>query len=272
MGFGTGFERLAVIALLASAIVVWQGLVRRSERERLRAVAFLTGLGVVGATVLSPLETLGARGLLIAHVAQHILLSDFAPPLLLLGLPSRARRRLGTRLLGLGAGRAGLLVSPLGALAAWAVVTYVWYVPPVHRAAVPAGVVHAADHISFFAAGFLVWLTPFDPRPTLAVRGGLRRGRLPWWGRHIYVMVSRLAMLVPAVAVWSASPGTYHPAGVAVPFGYSYAADQSRAAQVIVGYEMLLFALTVVLAFIFLAVADGRASRAAVEPVLPSDR
>lgn len=271
MGLGTGFERLTAIALLAFAIIVWLGLVRRSEREWLRSLAFLSGLGVLGGTVLSPLETLGARGLLIAHVAQHILLSDFAPPLLLLGLPSRARRALGRRLLELGAGRAGLLLSPLGALAAWAVVTYVWYVPPVHRAAVPAGVVHAADHVSFVGAGLLVWLTPFDPRPALAPREALRRGGLPWWGRHVYAMVSRLAMLVPAVAVWSASAGTYHPAGVTVPFGYSHAGDQSRAAQVIVGYEMLLFGLAVVLAFIFLSVAEGHASRATTDSVLPSD-
>lgn len=271
MAVGTGFERLAVVVLLAAAIVAWLVLLRRSGREWLRAFAFLSGLGFAGGAVLSPLDSLGARGLLIAHVAQHILLSDFAPPLLLLGLPSRARRALHRRLLQLGAGRAGLLVSPLGALSVWAVVSYVWYVPPVHRAAVPLGLVHAADHVSFVAAGLLVWLTPFDPRPALAPREGLLRGGLPWWGRHIYAMASRLAMLVPSFAVWFATPGTYHPAGVTVPFGYSYAGDQSRAAQVIVGFEMLLFGLAFVLAFIFLSVAEGHASRPATDPVLPSD-
>lgn len=265
-------ERLAFLALVAALPAWWLALALRHRfrgLEPLRSFCFLLGAGLAAAAVLSPLERLGEQGLLMAHVTQHIVLGDFAAPLLLLGLPAPARRRLREWLLSLGrsgssAGQAlARLLSPLGALALWALATYVWFVPPLHRTAVPAGPVHLLDHLSFLGFGLLVWLAPFDPRPAVEPLEGLRRGGLPWWGRHIYAMSSRLAMLFPPAAVWLASGAAYHRAGTVLPFGYSYAGDQSRAAQVIVGFEMLLFALAFVLAFVFLSIADGREREAA---------
>lgn len=227
-------------------------------------LSLLAGAATAAAALVSPLEHLGQQGLLTAHVSQHIMLGDFAAPLLLLGLPAPARAWLRLRLLTLGAADAGprtalaQLVTPAGALALWTLATYVWFLPPLHRAAVPAGPVHLLDHLSFLGFGLLIWLIPFDPRPALTPLEGLRRGGLPWWGRHIYAMTTRLVMLLPPAAVWLASGTAYHAAGTTLPFGYTYAGDQSRAAQLIVGFEMLLFALAFILGFIFLIVAEGR--------------
>ncbi len=263
--------RAVFLALLGSLLVwwLWLGVRARLRRfEPLRSVCFLLGAGLAVAAVLSPLERLGEQGLVTAHVTQHIVLGDVAAPLLLLGLPAAARGWLRTRLLALGRAERGpravlaRALSPVGALVIWALATYAWFVPPLHRLAVPTGPVHVLDHLSFLGFGLLVWLIPFDPRPQTSLREGLRRGGLPWWGRHIYAMTSRLAMLFPPIAVWLASGASYHPAGVELPFGYSYAADQARAAQVIVGFEMLLFGLAFVLAFIFLAIAEGRERQA----------
>lgn len=126
-----------------------------------------------------------------------------------------------------------------------------------HRAAVAPGPTHLLDHLSFLGFGLLIWLTPFDPRPPLAPLAGLLRGGLPRWGRHIYAMTTRLAMLLPPLVIWLASAGAYHPAGANLPLGYSLDGDKSRAAQLIVGFEMILFALAFVLAFVFLAIAEG---------------
>lgn len=239
----------------------------RGRRDRLegwrwwQVAAFLLGCVAIIAALLSPLERLGRRDLLAAHVAQHVVLGDAAAPLLLLGLPPRVRRwlrerlshltdssRRSTRLL-------GWVLSPPGALVAWALAVYTWCLPPVHRLAVKGGPIHVADHLSFLAFGMVVWLVVFDPREPQTLRSALRRGGLPWWGRHLYAIGSRMAMVPAAAVIWLA-PG-YHAAS-RLPLGYSRSRDQIDAASLMIGFEMLLFAFGFVAAFIFLAVAEGK--------------
>jgi cytochrome c oxidase assembly factor CtaG len=145
----------------------------------------------------------------------------------------------------------------------WALAAYAWYAPPLHRLAVAGGPVHVLDHLSFLGFGLLIWLGAFDPREPQSLGRGLRDGGLPWWGRHGYAMCSRVAM-VPAAAVLWLAPG-YHVAA-RPPMGYSRAEDQANAASLLIGFEMLLFAFAFVLAFIFLAIAEGR-RRAAEDSV-----
>ncbi|MGH2804898.1 MAG: cytochrome c oxidase assembly protein [Thermoleophilaceae bacterium] len=256
------------LALVALTLAFW---LRAASRGRFswsalsRALAFLIGLAIAAAAVASPLDQLGEDDLLTAHLAQHIALGDFAAPLILLGLPASARRWLGASLAGLArsparwARLATAALSPLGAFAIWAVVTYLWFVPALHRLAVPAGAVHLLDHLSFLAFGLLIWLGAFDPRPTRDLRTGLRLGGIPWWGRHGYAMVSRLAMLPPAFAVWLSSVSSYHDLSQPWSFGISRAEDQEAAASVMIGFEMLLFAFAICLLFIFVSVSEGRA-------------
>lgn len=229
-----------------------------------RPPAFIAGSVIALSATLSQLDALGEEGLLTAHVTQHLMLADLAAPLLLLGLPLKAREAMGKVLARLAARPElapriiTLLLSPVGAFVAWAVVTYVWFVPPLHRLAIPDGPVHFLDHVSFLVFGLAIWLGAFDPRRTRDVRAGLRLGGLPWWGRHIYAMVTRLAMLPVAFAVWLAGPATYYAVESPLPFGLSRPGDQERAASVMIGFEMLLFGLAVVLAFIFVSVHEGR--------------
>lgn len=236
----------------------------RSFGERVRWIALAAGLGCAAAALAPPLDELGTDGLLTAHVAQHVVLADLAAPLVLLGLPRGARRRLRALVVGLRrrstpAGRlASWVLAPVGAAVVWAVISYVWYVPAVHRAAAPDGVVHVADHASFLFAGFLVWLGAFDPRRPRRWSRALWRGGLPWWARHVYAMATRVAMLPPALAVWLADGAPYHPDPDSIPFDLTAAGDQERAASVLIGFEMLLFSLAVVLAFIFASVYMGR--------------
>lgn len=227
--------------------------------------AFLSAIGVIAATIASPLDRYGKQDLLVAHVVQHVSLGDLAAPLLLLGLPEPGRRWLRVTLTGLADARtlAGrvltALLSPVGAMLVWATVVYLWFVPGLHLTAVRGGPVHVVDHVSFLCAGLLVWLGTFDPRPTRAIHDALRLGGLPWWGRHVYAMVTRLALLPPSIAVWLSSGSTYHRGSGPLPFGVSLGGDQARAASVMIGFEMLLFGLAVVLAFIFLSISEGRA-------------
>lgn len=247
---------LATLALWGRA-VVRGGL---GPHAAWRATAFVSGIATILLTLLSPLEDWGRRDLVLAQIVQHIALGDLAAPLLLLGLPTLARRRLRallerprTSVLGkLGAAAC----TPLGAVVLWAGVTYVWFVPAIHVRTVPTGPLHVLDHTSFLLLGLVVWLPAFDPRPAREITAALRAGGLPWWGRHLYAVISRAVMLPPAIALWLSRPESWR-LQEQLPFGLSIEEDQIAAASVMVGFEMILLALAVVLGFIFLSVTEG---------------
>ncbi|MGH2945512.1 MAG: hypothetical protein ACRDPC_04505 [Solirubrobacteraceae bacterium] len=73
--------------------------------------------------------------------------------------------------------------------------------------------------------------------------------------------------MVPAAAVLWLAPG-YHQAA-RLPLEYSRAGDQINAASLMIGFEMLLFAFALVLAFLFLAIAEGK-RQAAEGPDVPT--
>ena len=200
-----------------------------------------------------------------------MILGDLAAPLLLIGLPPTIGV-LGQRLYATTTGASGqlaratrLALSPAGALALWAGATYVWIAPPMHRLAIPDGFVHFVDHASFLGLGLLVWLAAFDFRRGSSVRDweGLKRAcfscDLPWWARHVYAMVSRVAMLPAVAALWLGTTSSYYLSSEEPPGGLSQREDQVRAASMLLGFEILLSGLAVVLAFIWVSVSEGRA-------------
>lgn len=250
-------------ALLLGTLALWSRAVARGglgSYAGWRAAAFATGIATVGVTVLSPLDDWGRNDLLLAQIAQHVALGDLAAPLLLLGLPTLARRRLRELLERPRASVLGKIVAgaltPVGAVVLWAGVTYLWFVPAVHVRTVPAGPLHVLDHASFLVLGLAVWLPAFDPRPARGAAVAMTSGGLPWWGRHLYAMISRAVMLPPAFALWLGRPESWH-RQEQLPFGFSIKQDQVAAASAMVGFEMILFALAIVLGFVFLSVAEG---------------
>lgn len=259
------------LSLGALCAVVLQRRRRTPEWRWWGIIAFVLGWLLGLSAVLSPLDSLGQDGSLSAHIAQHVILGDLAAPLLLIGLPPtlgvvaarlyrRAVRGAGRRARGV---RLGL--SPLGGLALWSAATYFWIVPPIHRLAIPGGPAHLLDHVSFLVFGLLVWLAAFDFRPGASVRdweslkASLASCDLPWWARHVYAMVSRLAMLPAVAALWLATTSAYFLSAAPPPGGGTQREDQVRAASMMLGFEILLSGLAVVLAFIWVSVSEGRA-------------
>lgn len=237
------------------------------------APAFLLGwlLGVVA--VLSLLDELADGGSLSAHIAQHIVLGDIVAPLILIGLAPQLRdplrrayarvassRTRGSRML-------VLTLSPAGAVVLWALVTYLWLIPPIHRLTVPDGPGQLLDHVSFLFMGLIVWVAAFDFRSGVPVidwetlKASAVTCDLPWWARHIYAMVTRLAMLPAVAAIWLMSSSAYFLPGQMPPGGQTRRDDQVQAASMMLGFEILLSGLAVVLAFIFVSVSEGRARR-----------
>ncbi len=232
--------------------------------------AFALGWLAAMAAALSRLDELGESGSLTAHIVQHVGLGDIAAPLLLIGLPPAAGAALGAsygRATGADGRRARVLrvaLSPLGAAALWMTATFFWLVPSVHRLAIPDGPVHLLDHVSFLAFGLLLWLAVFDVREGGRVTDwdsfmrSLRTCDLPWWGRHGYAMATRVA-LIPAIAViWIMPSDAYFLSGQTPPGGLTRHEDQVQAASMMLGFEILLFVASLILGFIFAAIAEGR--------------
>lgn len=223
---------------------------RRAGFNRWRAGLLVLGSAVLVAVVAGPLDRAGRDGLLTAHIVQHILLADLAAPLLVLSVPPTVRRRM----LANPAGR--LLGRPFLVLAVWASLIYLWFVPSLHRQAMPGGVVHLADQAALLAAGLLLWAIVFDARAARPLGTALKTGGLPWWARHLYAMGSR-TLLIPAAAVLWLSPTTrYHLPG-GWDFGMSRTEDGEAAAGIMTGFEMMLFTFAVFLVFILVAVKEG---------------
>jgi cytochrome c oxidase assembly factor CtaG len=176
-----------VIALAAvGAMCFLQGFVRLRRRGRAdhapwsRAVLFAGGVALLVLPLVSPLDELGDRYLLSAHMLQHVLIGDAAPALILLALRGPLHLfAVPAALLGaLGSSerlrRAGAWVArPRVALVAWALVFAGWHVPAAYDYAAGHPQVHALEHATFVAAGFLVWWVLIDPART----GRLTRGR-----------------------------------------------------------------------------------------------
>ena len=232
--------------------------------------ALLAGWVLTVGVVTSRLDKLGKEGSLSAHVAQHVVLGDLAAPLLLLGVSPAlgsaldrgyARLTRGDHAL---ARIATLGLSPVGAALIWAGMTYVWLVPSLPRLAIPAGPVHMLDHASFLVFGLLVWLAAFDFRRVASVDtwdalvAALRTGGLPWWGRHVYAMATRFLMLPAILMLWLMPSAAYYLPGQLPPGGLTRHEDQVQAASLMLGFEILLFALSLILLFVFAAVSEGR--------------
>lgn len=240
------------VAVLVCGIGAWaQAAVRHRPGHNLwRGGLLALGSAVVVAAVAGPLDRAGRDGLLAAHIVQHIVLADLAAPLLVLSVPPGARRRML-------ANRAGAIIGrPFIVLALWAGLIYLWFVPSLHREAMPGGAAHLADQAAFFAAGLLLWAIVFDARAARPLGAALKAGGLPWWARHLYAMGSR-ALLIPAAAVlWASPDARYHLRG-GWDFSMTRSDDGETAAAIMTGFEMMLFTFAVFLVFILVAAKEG---------------
>lgn len=156
-------------ALLACALYLY-GLRFAHGVEWWRPLAFLTGSALIFVALASPLDAASDR-LLSMHMLQHIVLTTFGPPLLLLGLPQPALRRL----LPAG-GRLSRLLSavtiPFVAGAVFIMNMWFWHIPPVYEAALRGLPVHITMHIAFMATGLLFWWPIIAPLPEMSRAGG----------------------------------------------------------------------------------------------------
>ena len=180
-----------------------------------RAVAFASGVAVLLLSLVSPLDTLAHEYLFSAHMAQHLLLTLVAPPLLLLGLPNTecgVRNAESGRSAGgdkAASSRVRLFRIPhsafrIPAWLAWVLamgVTWAWHLPVLYNAALASDAVHVVQHGLFLATALLFWW------PVLGPAGA--RAALPAWGAALYLFLAMAAGSILGIILAFAPPGLY---------------------------------------------------------------
>ncbi|MEZ5101368.1 MAG: cytochrome c oxidase assembly protein [Thermoleophilia bacterium] len=156
------FEPLFLALAVLAGAVYW----RSARREpggvpRLRALAFGTGLFLIAASTNSPLETLSAHYLLLAHLLQNVIISDWAPPLLVLGLTPRMREQI--------AARGGAVLRALTrlrvALPVWLLGWYLIHLAAFYDAALENTYLLHLEHAILILIGLVFWWPVFSQAP-----------------------------------------------------------------------------------------------------------
>jgi putative membrane protein len=154
--------QVLLAAALAGGAYAWR--LRASRGGYLRAAAFAGGLTVLVLALVSPIDRLGEERLFSAHMAQHLLLADVAPILLLLGL-SRQIMRPAVRRLAPIERLLGPLAHPLTALVLVVAVVWVWHLPAMYELALRNPWAHQLEHLTFLGAGIAFWWYVIEPVP-----------------------------------------------------------------------------------------------------------
>jgi putative membrane protein len=158
---------------------------------RWRQACFYGGFGVI-AVALTALDK-ASEDLLYMHMVEHLLLSDIAALLIVLGLTGPMLAPiLRIRVLD----RLRALSHPAIAFPLWTIDLYVWHAPALYQAALRHSGVHALEHAMFLACGINMWMCLVGPLPTPTWFGNL--------GRLIYIVAVRLAGTVLGnIFLWS---------------------------------------------------------------------
>jgi putative membrane protein len=183
----------ALPALPVVAGAAGYGLRARTLRARGRPVPwskqvwFWAGIAVLLVAVAVPDDRFST------HMVQHLLLGDIGPLLVVLGLTGALLRPV---LVVPGLRRLRVLAHPAVALPIWSAAFVIWHLNGPYGATLDNGVLHAAEHFSFFVAGAAVWAAVFEPLPGPA-----------WFGtgaKAVYVLVMRaIGMGIASVFIWS---------------------------------------------------------------------
>jgi putative membrane protein len=155
------FEWIFVV-LGAAAVVGYVRLARTVERpSHGRAALFGLGIALVVLSLNSPLETIAVHYLLVIHLLQNVMIADWAPPLLILGLTPATRAAVARR----GGRPLELATRPAVVLPFWLAVWYGVHLPPFYDWALRAGWPLNLEHGLLILAGLLFWWPIFSDEP-----------------------------------------------------------------------------------------------------------
>jgi cytochrome c oxidase assembly factor CtaG len=136
-------EATLPIVMLA---VLYGFVFQKHKAEKWRAACFAGGVALLLATAVTPLESLQYH-LLTMHLLQNVVLAEWAPALLVLGVPAALAAR--------------FRVHPALALAIWLGTYFVWHLPPLYETALEHDALLHLEHVCYLAAGSVFWWPVF---------------------------------------------------------------------------------------------------------------
>src|SRR5215212_2359194 len=146
------WEEVAVLVGLGVAYVL---AARKDPPSLLRSALFFSGLVLASVAVASPMATVAVHYLVSAHLLQNVVLAEWAPALLVLGLAPWLRGWIARH------GVARALTRPLVALPLWLLTYALWHIPFAYDSALANSFLLDLEHLSYLAAGFLLWWPVF---------------------------------------------------------------------------------------------------------------
>ncbi|MFN8221869.1 MAG: cytochrome c oxidase assembly protein [Gaiellales bacterium] len=209
------FEPLfALAAVLAALAWVRQHRRGQASSEWWRPWCLGAGLVLIAGSLNSPLETIAVDYLVLFHLLQNVIIGDWGPALLLLGLTPTMRTAIAAR----GGSAFAHLTRPHVALPVWLVGWYLLHLSAVYDAAVRSTLLLHFEHAGLIALGLLFWWPVLVDAP--AAVGTL--------ARIAYVFVAFVGSVFLGLVLTFAPPLYDHYAELDVRlWGISAEADQS---------------------------------------------
>ena len=198
----------AFLVLGALAAILYVRAARREHPGGGRIAVFFLGLALSTIPVNSPLETISAHYLLLAHLLQNALIADWGPPLLILGLTPAMRGGVAAA-----CGRPLELVTrPVIALPLWLLVWYGVHLPVFYDWALRDSWPLTLEHLLLVAAGLVFWWAILGEPKRLSSLGilaylGIAFITAPWLSlAYIFASHPYYSFYAEAPRLWGMSP------------------------------------------------------------------
>lgn len=202
--------------------------------------AFITAIFLLWMGSDWPVHDIAEEYLYSAHMFQHMVLSYFMPPLVLLAIP----KWMFDAVFGSGKTRAIInwLAKPVIAGVMFNVVVMITHIPALVNQSVTNGLLHYSLHILLVTTVLLVWLPICGPDLQLHLQSG---------GKMIYLFLMSVVPTVPAAWLTFAEGAVYKHYDIAVRvWGLSVTTDQQVAGAIMkTGGAVFLWSIVVFLFF-----------------------
>jgi cytochrome c oxidase assembly factor CtaG len=154
------FEPLFLVLTVVAGVLYFRA-ARRERPPTWRIVLFSLGLLLIAGALNSPLETIAANYLLLFHLLQNVMIADWAPPLLILGLSPSMRASVARA----GGKPFAALTRPRVALPVWLVGWYAIHLALFYDFALRHAWTLNIEHALLIAIGFLFWWPALADQP-----------------------------------------------------------------------------------------------------------
>jgi cytochrome c oxidase assembly factor CtaG len=150
-------EALLLIPLLTALYFI---ALRRFPAPAWRIACFATAMVILLAVTITPLETIAMNYLLVIHLLQNVVLAEWAPLLVVLGIPPALAATLARPAL------VRTLTHPGVALPLWLANYMLWHLPWLYDTALanPHTLLHL-EHALYFATGVAMWWSVVQDEP-----------------------------------------------------------------------------------------------------------